>query len=297
MNNALVMRDGAGVCGARVTRLGGGLLTAQSFPLSLLFFCLYMGIKAVKKKENPNSHSIIGIFVVLFVAFSITVFYTTIKELQSQTEHPVSIPWNLEDLKKLNNELGHLQERNYSTVLLFFCSFYILKQTFCLPGSFWLNIWAGNLFGILYGFPLVCMLTSLGASCCYWISHFAFRRIVVRFFPQKLAALQKKVDNQKDDLFWFLILLRIVPFTPNWLLNLLSPIVDVPFNLFWASIFIGLMPYNFIAVQTGTILTDIGEKGDVFDTWTILKLLSITVVYLGFIILKNRMSKKTDTQK
>jgi hypothetical protein len=101
-----------------------------------------------------------------------------------------------------------------------------------------------------------------------------------------------------------------VPFTPNWLLNLLSPIVDVPFNLFFASIFIGrwciyplhstltpflgLMPYNFIAVQTGSILTDIGEKGDVFDAWTIMKLLSIATVYVGFIFVKNRMVRKDD---
>lgn len=54
------------------------------------------------------------------------------------------------------------------------------------------------------------------------------------------------------------------------------------------------MPYNFIAVQTGTILTDLGEKGDVFDSYTILKLLSVAVVYLGFILVKNRMSKKVD---
>ena len=54
------------------------------------------------------------------------------------------------------------------------------------------------------------------------------------------------------------------------------------------------MPYNFIAVQAGTILTDFGEKGDVFDTRTILKLLSITAVYMGFILVKNRMSKKIE---
>jgi uncharacterized membrane protein YdjX (TVP38/TMEM64 family) len=247
-----------------------------------------------KRKETTKSHPIIGLVVIVFVAFSGVVFYNTLKELQRQTEHPVSIPWNLEDLKKLNEELGHLQESKYSTVLLFFCSFYILKQTFCLPGSFWLNIWAGNLFGILYGFPLVCVLTSLGASCCYWISHFLFRGLIVKCFPQKLIMLQKKVDNQKEDLFWFLILLRIVPFTPNWLLNLLSPIVDVPFNLFWISILIGLMPYNFIAVQTGTILSDMGEKKELFDMWTVMKLLSIAVVYLGFILVKNRMSKKIE---
>lgn len=97
--------------------------------------------------EFTKSHPIIGISVILFVAFSGIVFYSTLKELQrfaqdfvllnnkfwfflltliSQTEHPVSIPWNLEDLKKLNEELGHLQVNKYSTVLLFFCSFYIL---------------------------------------------------------------------------------------------------------------------------------------------------------------------------
>lgn len=52
------------------------------------------------------------------------------------------------------------------------------------------------------------------------------------------------------------------------------------------------MPYNFIAVQTGSILTDLGEKEDVFDIWTIIKLLSIAFVYVGFMLVKNKVSTK-----
>jgi len=246
-----------------------------------------------KKKESPKGKSpILGVLVLVFIAGTGLVFYASFKDLQRQTEHPISIPWNMEDLKSLYTELQHLKGSHLTSVLLFFCSFYILKQTFCLPGSFWLNIWAGNMFGILYGFPLVCFLTAFGASCCYWFSHFVFRSVIVRLFSKKIGNLQKKIESREDDLFWFLILLRIVPFTPNWLLNLLSPILGVPFNLFWTSIFIGLMPYNFIAVQTGSILTDLSEGENIFDSWTVVKLLSIAVVYILFIILKNNMSKK-----
>ncbi len=71
------------------------------------------------------------------------------------------------------------------------------------------------MFGLVYGFPLACVvcegrrggnrkedfinvrnylqLTTLGASSCYWASHFVFRRVVVRFFQQKISALHKKV--------------------------------------------------------------------------------------------------------
>lgn len=53
------------------------------------------------------------------------------------------------------------------------------------------------------------------------------------------------MESHKSDLLWYLVFLRVIPMSPNWLINVTAPIVGVPFLTFAASVFIGLMPYNF----------------------------------------------------
>jgi len=249
----------------------------------------------LKLKTHPPErvrNFIASAAVCIFLAFLIFIFILSFTIIQSKVNISISIPRSLEDLKKLNAELTVIQQENYYTVLLFFCSLYILKQTFCIPGSLWLNLWGGSMFGLFAGFPLCCFLTTFGAGCCYWVSHLIFRGLVERFFYKKIQMLSLKIQKEApNNLVWYLLFLRVVPFTPNWLLNLASPILGIPFKLFVISIFFGLIPYNFIAVQTGTILTDLSASDDIFDKWTIIKLLSIACIYLALILGKNYLSK------
>lgn len=56
------------------------------------------------------------------------------------------------------------------------------------------------------------------------------------------------MESHKSDLLWYMTFLRLVPMSPNWLINVTAPIVGVPFFTFAGSVFIGLMPYNFCAL-------------------------------------------------
>ncbi len=60
---------------------------------------------------------------------------------------------------------------------------------------------------------------------------------------------------------------------------------------------LGLIPYNFIAVQAGSILTDLSTGDNFFDMWTVLKLCSIAAVYLLFIVLKQVYFKYSTKSK
>ena len=55
------------------------------------------------------------------------------------------------------------------------------------------NVLAGALYGPVYGVPLVCVLTSIGASCCYLLSRFILKDIVTSYFNKQLSLVQKKV--------------------------------------------------------------------------------------------------------
>ncbi|MEE6491092.1 hypothetical protein FKM82_016098 [Ascaphus truei] len=164
--------------------------------------------------------------------------------------------------------------------MLLFCSAYLYKQSFAIPGSSFLNMLAGALFGQWLGLFLCCTLTSLGATCCYLLSHAFGKQIVVQHFPDKVAMLQAKVEENRGSLFFFLLSLRLFPMTPNWFLNLTSPILNIPLGRFFFSVLLGLLPYNFICVQTGSILSKVKSLDDMFSWWTLLKLLAIALVAL-----------------
>lgn len=192
----------------------------------------------------------------------------------------LKFPSSHQELKELAALLGSYNEQHALYVLVLFSSAYLYKQTFAIPGSVFLNVLAGALFGIWKSFLLTCLLSGMGASQCYLLSKYAGQKYVVRYFPDKVKLLQEKVKENSDRLLYWLLFLRLFPMTPNWFLNVASPVVGVPLHLFFISVVIGLMPYNFICVQTGCILSELKSMNDVLTWTTMAKMAGIAGVAL-----------------
>ncbi|XP_051856010.1 transmembrane protein 41A [Antechinus flavipes] len=204
----------------------------------------------------------------------------------------LKFPSDLEELRELSAFLQSYRGEHQAYVLLLFCSAYLYKQCFAIPGSSFLNVLAGALFGPWVGLVLCCVLASVGATCCYLLSRAFGKQLVVSYFPEKVAMLQKKVEDNRNSLFFFLLFLRLFPMTPNWFLNFSSPILNIPIVQFFFSVLIGLIPYNFICVQTGSILSSVTSLDDIFSWATVLKLLAIALVALIPGTLIKRFSRK-----
>ena len=91
-------------------------------------------------------------------------------------------PSSLEDLKSLTNVLTAIinDEVGFTYVLVLFISAYLFKQTFAIPGSVFLNLLAGAIFGLGLGFPMTCVLTAFGATFCYSLAKFAGRQAATK---------------------------------------------------------------------------------------------------------------------
>lgn len=91
--------------------------------------------------------------------------------------------------------------------------------------------------------------------------------------------------------------------TPNWFLNITCPVLNIPLPTFFFSVFIGelnvkintdqqepvtqlllcfpgLIPYNFICVRTGSMLSEISSLDDIFSWRTLAQLLAIALMAL-----------------
>ncbi|CAG7732179.1 unnamed protein product [Allacma fusca] len=209
----------------------------------------------------------------------------------SGPDERLHLPRQLEDLKELAilAEDYKVNRPVYTLVLL--VSVYIYKQSFAIPGSFLLNLLSGALYG-LKGFPLVSFLSAVGATHCYILSKYFGRDTLKTYFPDRIQYFNKLVEqNRHSGLFRFLISLRLFPMTPNWLINMASPIVGVPIIPFFFSVFFGLMPYNYITVQAGEILRSLESASDVISYKTMLVLGVVAVLNFAPVLHKKYKSK------
>ena len=101
---------------------------------------------------------------------------------QQQHDELIKFPSSLDDLKALSGMLSGLLADDLGSfyVLVLFASAYLFKQTFAIPGSVFLNVLAGALFGLGVGFSLACILTATGATFCYLIAKYAGRQAAFR---------------------------------------------------------------------------------------------------------------------
>ncbi|XP_029377328.1 transmembrane protein 41A-B-like [Echeneis naucrates] len=192
-------------------------------------------------------------------------------------EYRLKFPSDLDELRELAEMFKFYKREHHSYVLLLFCSAYLYKQSFAIPGSSFLNMLAGAIFGPWEGLVLACLLTTTGSTFCFLLSSVFGKHHVVQLFPDKVALLQRKVEENHSSLFFFLLFLRFFPMTPNWFLNITCPVLNIPLPIFFFSVLIGLIPYNFICVRTGSILSEISSLDDIFSWGTLAQLLVIAL--------------------
>nr|XP_033469660.1 transmembrane protein 41A-B-like [Epinephelus lanceolatus] len=192
----------------------------------------------------------------------------------------LKFPSDLDELRDLADTLRFYKREHYGFVLLLYCSAYLYKQSFAIPGSSFLNMLAGAIFGPWEGLLLACMLSAFGSMFCFLLSSTFGKQHVVQLFPEKVALLQSKAEENRSSLFFFLLFLRFFPMTPNWFLNITCPLLNIPLPIFFFSVFIGLIPYNFICVRTGSMLSEISSMDDIFSWGTLAQLLAIALVAL-----------------
>jgi len=174
----------------------------------------------------------------------------------------VKLPRNIDDAKELGKVVFNYRDTHYWPVLMSWSCAYVFMQTFSIPGSTFCSILAGFMWPWYQALPLICICSGTGASLCFLLSKIVGQPLVARFAPEKAAAWREKVKENQDDLFNYVLFLRITPFLPNWFINLTGPLVGVPLSpFFWGSV-IGVAPLSMLAVQAGQVLEQLTSSSD-----------------------------------
>lgn len=77
--------------------------------------------------------------------------------------------------------------------------------------------------------------------------------------------------NKNNDLLFYLIGLRLFPGSPNWIMNITFPHINVNKSMFCLTVFVGLIPWNFITCSAGAMLSKLTSTKEImnYETYSI----------------------------
>jgi uncharacterized membrane protein YdjX (TVP38/TMEM64 family) len=161
---------------------------------------------------------------------------------------------SLDALKANRDNLLVFTQDHYVPAVALFILVYILQTSFSLPGATIMTLAGGFLFGSLWGPLYVNIGATTGATLAFLAARYLFRQWVERKFGDRLGPIQ---DGFAKNAFSYLLTLRLIPFFPFFLVNLLSGLTRVKVNTYVVATAVGIIPgsvvYTFAGRQLGTI--------------------------------------------
>ena len=165
-----------------------------------------------------------------------------------------------------------------------FILIYIVSTVMMLPGSP-LTFTAGALFGFWKGLIFVSIGSTLGASCAFMVSRYLIRKSI-----EKRVLKNKKfqsIDNEIDEQGWKIVILaRLSPIIPFFLLNYALGITKIRFIHFIFASWVGMIPGTTVYVLMGTMGgAFINGKKSSFE-WVLLGIGLIATILVTLLISK-----------
>lgn len=167
------------------------------------------------------------------------------------------------DLLRENREALQLWVHDHKTeAVLIFIGVYIVVAAFSLPVSALVSITGGFLFGSVLGATWGVIGATIGATILFLVARSALGEPLRQRFATQAKALE---DGFKANALSYMMLLRLVPLFPFWLVNLAAAFTGVSARTFVATTFVGIIPGAFVFASIGNglnALFDAGEQPD-----------------------------------
>ena len=139
---------------------------------------------------------------------------------------------------------------------------YIIAVAFSLPGALWLSLAGGLMFGTWQGGLLIIISATIGAGCLFLAARYVIGDALrARAGP----ALQKFEASFNRDAVSYMLVLRLLPIFPFFIVNLGAALVGVRFPIFMVTTFFGIMPGTFVFASIGngiSVVLQAGERPD-----------------------------------
>ena len=196
---------------------------------------------------------------------------------------------SLEWLKTNQSLLDTFYQANSLTVMTGFVALFLVIGLFLLPGATLLSVCSGAVFGLPLGPLLVSLGATLGAVLAFFVARYILRDWVEERFGERLQPIQAGLCE--NDIHYILVL-RLVPLFPFFLVNIAMGASQVSWKMFMLGTLLGKLPATWVYANAGSHLVSLRSLSDItspgmMGALTLLGLLALTPV-----IYKQRQKSK-----
>ncbi len=160
-------------------------------------------------------------------------------------------------LRENRHLLMMLVEDHAILSIVAFAAVYALVTALSVPGGAVLSIAGGFLFGSFLGTGAIVIGATVGATAIFLAARTAFGEALRKRAGPWLARME---EGFKENAFSYLLVLRLVPLFPFFVVNLVPALLGVPLRTYVLGTMIGIIPGSFVFASVGAGL------GSVFDS-------------------------------
>lgn len=188
---------------------------------------------------------------------------------------------SFETLRENRETLQAFVAENPVLSVIAFMATYAIAVALSLPVGSLLTIVGGFLFGAWFGTTYVVIAATIGATVVYLAARYAFYDLM---HAKAGNAIRKMEAGFAENAFSYLMVLRLVPLFPFWLVNLVPALLGVKFRSFVMGTAIGIIPGTFVYVSIGDGLGALFDQGKTPDLGVIFEPRILTPI-IGLAIL------------
>lgn len=171
--------------------------------------------------------------------------------------------------------LAFVSEHYLLAVAAFMAAY--LSTALALPGALALTVLGGYLFGTLASALYVVVAATAGAATAFFLARYVAGESIQRTYAGQLRRFNDEMARHGAS---YLLVLRIVPLLPFFVVNYLSGLTKIRTSTFLVTTAAGMLPGAVICSFAGRRLRSIKSSADVLTPETILALVLLGVTAL-----------------
>ena len=188
---------------------------------------------------------------------------------------------DVETLRRHHGELAAWAADHAVLAAAIFCVLYAVVVLLSLPGGAVMTIAGGFVFGAAWTTAYVVVSATVGATGLFLVAKTALGD------PLRARAgpfIQRVEKGFRANALSYLLVLRLIPLFPFWLVNLAPAFLGVPLRVYVVATFFGIMPgtavYAWVGGGLGQLLAEGGEPnlGMIFEPHILLPLIALAAL-------------------
>ncbi|MFN4229614.1 TVP38/TMEM64 family protein [Parvibaculum sp.] len=164
----------------------------------------------------------------------------------------------LDTLRDNRQALSAWVAENWALAAFVYVLAYIVMVAFSLPGALVATLTGGFLFGTVFGGLLTVLGATIGATVIFLAAKTALGDMLREKAGPRLRKLEEGFGRNA---FSYMLVLRLVPIFPFFLVNLAPAFLGVSLGTYVLSTFLGIIPGTFVFASLGNGLGAVFDAG------------------------------------